>query len=239
MWTLLLSGSNAYTILHTQLPLPLAEAEHSPSHSVPVLQAQLLFSTVSIYSNDCGTPNYSFVINATVNALPSVTAASSSSVICNTQTITVNGSGANTYTPGASVGTATNGVAFSPSATANYSVVGTNTLTGCTSTNNAVVTVAVNACRWFHCWYLLVTRPFSVLVKVQTVAASGAEHLYGRHRRVLIRSMVFPSRLQQQPTTLWWEPTPDRLHQHQQRGGNNYGEYTSNGNGCGNIFGDL
>ena len=63
------------------------------------------------------------------------------------------------YTWTSSAPGSSNSVAFSPTTTANYTVVGTNTLTGCTSTNNAVVTIN--------------------------------------------------------------------------------GEYTSNGNGCGNIFGDL
>ena len=50
-----------------------------------------------------------------------------------------------TPTPTASAGSnPLNGAAFSPSATANYSVSGTNSLTGCTSTNVAFVTVTVN-----------------------------------------------------------------------------------------------
>ena len=42
-------------------------------------------------------------VTVTVNALPTVSAAASSTVICNTQTVAVNGSGANTYTWTASV----------------------------------------------------------------------------------------------------------------------------------------
>ncbi|MDX2173442.1 MAG: LamG-like jellyroll fold domain-containing protein [Bacteroidota bacterium] len=74
------------------------------------------------------------VLNPTVNS--TVT----NSVICNGNSTTLNGTGANTYVWTSGV---TNGVAFTPSTTTSYTVTGTATLTGCT--NTAVNTVTVNA----------------------------------------------------------------------------------------------
>ena len=54
-----------------------------------------------------------------------------------------NGSGANTYTYTSSLGTFSNGVAFSPSTTTTYTAFSTSTA-GCTSTNNPVLTITVN-----------------------------------------------------------------------------------------------
>jgi len=110
----------------------------------PGLTPTINTGTLSLYTNDCAQPNYSFVINATVNALPVLTVSASSSVICNTQSVSLTASGANTYTWSTASGSITNGLAFNPSSTAQYSVTGTNTLTGCTSTNVANVTITVN-----------------------------------------------------------------------------------------------
>ena len=77
----------------------------------------------------------------TVYQLPVVVANVSSSVICNSNSTSFYGSGANTYTWSGGI---TNGSIQFPSATVSYSVSGTNTLTGCTSTNIAVATVTVN-----------------------------------------------------------------------------------------------
>ena len=83
----------------------------------------------------------SAVRSVTVNTLPVVSGIPSNSVICNGTTLTLNGSGASTYTW---TGGVTNGLAFTPSATASYTVTGTNTLTGCSNTNSAVQTITVN-----------------------------------------------------------------------------------------------
>lgn len=75
-----------------------------------------------------------------VNALPSITASSSSSVICAGQSVTLTGVGGSTYTwnPGSITGTS---VVFTPTSTTNYSVVGTGT-NGCN--NSATKNVTVN-----------------------------------------------------------------------------------------------
>jgi hypothetical protein len=74
----------------------------------------------------------------TVSGSVGITA--SSSAICMGNSTTLSVTGANTYTWSGGV---TNGAAFSPTATASYTVVGTVTLTGCT--NTVVSTVTVNA----------------------------------------------------------------------------------------------
>ena len=77
----------------------------------------------------------------TVYALPLVLASSTGTAICIGQSVTLNGSGAHTYTW---TNGAQNGISFSPQSTSSYSVSGTNTLTGCTSTNVAGISIVVN-----------------------------------------------------------------------------------------------
>ena len=79
------------------------------------------------------------VISVTVNSLPSVTAGASQSVVCFGSTITLNGSGANSYTWTSPV---INGAAFAPLLTDNYTVTGSDS-NGCS--NTATLTVTVNA----------------------------------------------------------------------------------------------
>jgi gliding motility-associated-like protein len=78
-------------------------------------------------------------INLTVNAIPTLTATTSSSAICVGGTATLTSSGANTYTwnPGASTGTT---VVVTPTATTVYTVTGTNA-SGCTNTSTVSLTV--------------------------------------------------------------------------------------------------
>ena len=78
-------------------------------------------------------------VTVTVNALPNV-GAGSNQTICVGQSVTLNGTGATTYTWNNGV---SNGVSFVPTATQTYTVTGTNTTTGCSNTAN--VTVTVNA----------------------------------------------------------------------------------------------
>jgi gliding motility-associated-like protein len=101
-------------------------------------------ATINIANNDCNENPYDYLITGTCNALPSVTATTSNSVICNGYTTSLSGAGADTYTWTGGVPTVTNGVTFTPSTTLAYTVVGTNTLTGCTSTNLAVQNITVN-----------------------------------------------------------------------------------------------
>ena len=75
------------------------------------------------------------------NLAITVGATVSNSIICNGNSTILSGTGANTYNW---TGGVTNAVAFSPTATASYTVTGTNTVSGCT--NTAVASVTVNNC---------------------------------------------------------------------------------------------
>lgn len=72
----------------------------------------------------------------TVNALPTV-GAGLDQAVCAGTAVTLNGSGANTYSWSGSV---TNGTPFTPAATNTYTVTGTNT-NGCINTDQVVVTI--------------------------------------------------------------------------------------------------
>jgi PKD repeat protein len=76
----------------------------------------------------------------TVNALPNVAATASSTSICTGNTVTLTGSGANTYNwmPGNINGAV---ITRTPAVTTTYTVTGTNTATGCTNTSTVTVTV--------------------------------------------------------------------------------------------------
>jgi gliding motility-associated-like protein len=73
----------------------------------------------------------------TVNPLPGVSSTASSSAICNGGSVTLNGTGAGTYTW---TGGISNGVAFSPTTTTTYTVTGTDA-NGCVNTSVRTVTV--------------------------------------------------------------------------------------------------
>ena len=81
---------------------------------------------------------YTLTTSVLYNTNPVVTATASNSVICNGSSTTLTGGGAASY---AWSGGVTNGVAFFPSATANYTVTGTSSL-GCIG--SATITVTVN-----------------------------------------------------------------------------------------------
>lgn len=79
--------------------------------------------------------------NVTVNPLPTITATSSTSLICSGQAASLTASGANTYTWSNGPNTAI--IVISPSITTNYTVTGTNA-NGCSGF--AVVSQSVSAC---------------------------------------------------------------------------------------------
>jgi hypothetical protein len=76
----------------------------------------------------------------TVNPIPIIDAGPNQS-ICAGNSVTLNASGANTYTWNNGV---TNGISFVPTVTNTYSVTGNNTSTGCTGTDQVTVTVNPN-----------------------------------------------------------------------------------------------
>jgi len=94
--------------------------------------------TVIGTSAGCST---SVVKNVTVNPIPTV-AVSGSTLICGTGTNILTASGANTYSW--STGALTASISASPSVTTNYTVIGTNTLGNCTSTQTLALVVSTN-----------------------------------------------------------------------------------------------
>ncbi len=92
-------------------------------------------------TNTITTCSNNAIANVTVNTLPIVTAASSSSLICNGQTSTLTASGATTYTWNTTATTAI--IAVSPSVNTTYTVNGTDA-NGCN--NVATITQSVSAC---------------------------------------------------------------------------------------------
>ncbi len=98
-------------------------------------------TTYTVIGTDVNGCQGSAVRSVTVNQLPVVGANANTTVVCFGNSVVLYGSGANTYTWS---GGNTNGATFFPSASASYTVTGTNTLTGCTNTNNAVITISVN-----------------------------------------------------------------------------------------------
>jgi hypothetical protein len=108
-------ASNTITISGTP------SASGSFSYSIPL-------------TGGCGSVNATGTI--IVNALPTVTATASQS-ICPGSSVTLSGGGASTYSWNNGI---TNGVAFTPSATATYTVTGTDA-NGCVNTANSTVTL--------------------------------------------------------------------------------------------------
>ena len=96
------------------------------------------FTTNLTNANACGALNAS-QITVTVNPRPTVAASPSSTTVCSGSSVVLSGTGANTY---AWTGGVSNGVAFVPTASQNYTVTGT-AANGCT--NSAVASVVVNS----------------------------------------------------------------------------------------------
>lgn len=82
----------------------------------------------------------SATITANITQPAAIGGSASSSVVCNGATVTLNGSGATSYTWSGSV---VDGVAFTPTASGSYTVVGSNSVTSCTGT--AVVSISVGS----------------------------------------------------------------------------------------------
>lgn len=92
------------------------------------------FSVTTI--NPCGTSNANITVS--VNLLPIVTIASISNTICNTSSLTLNGTGASTYSW--STGQSSLSILVTPTATSTFSIIGTD-VNGCK--NTAIKTISV------------------------------------------------------------------------------------------------
>ena len=122
-----LTGSGATTYVWTG----------GATNATPFAPSASTVYTVTGTSNGCsGTAT----VGITVNTNPVVTASSTSYTVCAGNNITLTGAGATTY---AWTGGITDGVAFTPAASAVYTVTGSNS-TGCTST--ATVGIMVSPC---------------------------------------------------------------------------------------------
>ena len=103
-------------------------------------QINLAASTPATYTVTYTTPDLvcfaSATFDVTINPLPIVDG--NDETICAGGSVTLNGTGANTYTWDLGV---LDGVAFTPAATTTYTVTGTNTTTGCVNSGTATVTV--------------------------------------------------------------------------------------------------
>jgi hypothetical protein len=116
--------------------------------------------------------------NVTVNALPTVSAASSNtSFICVGSNATLTASGANTYVWNTTATTAV--IVVSPSTTTSYTVTGTNAA-GCSA--NAVLTQSVNTCTGINSNlanltsnFIVYPNPSNGLFNVQLESASTIE----------------------------------------------------------------
>ncbi len=95
-------------------------------------------ATYTVTGTDVNTCTNTANVNVTVNSLPVITANASATTVCAGTSVILTGGGATSYVWDNSV---TNGVAFTPSATATYTVTGTDVNT---CTNTAQVTVNVN-----------------------------------------------------------------------------------------------
>ncbi|WMX12733.1 T9SS type A sorting domain-containing protein [Aureispira sp. CCB-E] len=98
-----------------------------------------LSATYSVTGTDANGCSNTDQVTVLVNALPNVVANASAITICSNESVTLTGTGANTYTWSNNV---TNNVAFSPTTTTTYNVIGTD-VNGCTNTDQ--VTISVNA----------------------------------------------------------------------------------------------
>ena len=94
------------------------------------------FYYITAELNGCTSP--ATMVEVSINALPTVIANSTSSTICETETITLTGSGADTYTWDNGV---TDGVAFAPTTTTAYTVTGIDA-NGCSNTD--IINISVN-----------------------------------------------------------------------------------------------
>jgi len=99
------------------------------------------YSLSAIFTSTAGSCSSTAAVNVTVNPSPTI-AVSGSTLICGTGTNILTASGANTYSW--STGAITASISASPSVTTNYTVIGTNTVGGCTSTQTLSLVVSTN-----------------------------------------------------------------------------------------------
>ncbi|MDO8998508.1 MAG: glycine-rich protein, partial [Bacteroidota bacterium] len=110
-----------------------------PTYNTPTLTVGN-YTYYAASTNTCGEGSRA-AISISVNANPTVTAVSNTSLICTGQTATLTASGANTFTWNTAATTTV--IAVSPTVTTSYTVTGTDA-NGCT--NATTITQSVSAC---------------------------------------------------------------------------------------------
>jgi hypothetical protein len=127
-FTIVPSGANTYT--------------YSSGSAIVSPTTNTNYNVIGTSSLGCISSNTA-VSSVSVNPNPTVTSVSNTSLICvgESATLTANGANAYTWNPGALT---SSNIVISPTITTNYTVVGTNTLTGCT--NQTTLTQSVSAC---------------------------------------------------------------------------------------------
>lgn len=110
----------------------------TPNTSSTTVASSLTAGSYTCQIKDANLCSATISVNITQPA--AIGGSATSSAVCNGGTVALNGSGATSYTW---TGSVVNGVAFTPTAAGSYTVVGSNSVTGCTGT--AVVSIAVGA----------------------------------------------------------------------------------------------
>ena len=126
----------------TMLPSGASTYTYSSGSAIVSPTANASYNVFGTDVNGC-TSSAAAISNVTVNALPTVNLVSNSTLLCIGQSATLTASGANSFTWNPGSQTSSN-VVVSPTITTNYTVVGTNTLTGCS--NQTILTQSVSPC---------------------------------------------------------------------------------------------
>ena len=122
----ILSGSGANTYAWN----------NSVSNGIAFIPTASASYTVTGTNTSTGCTNTDQVV-VTVNTLP-IVSAGNDQTFCAGSSVTLSGNGATTYSWNNNVN---NGVAFIPTSTATYTVTGTNSTTGCTNTDQVLITL--------------------------------------------------------------------------------------------------
>ena len=136
--TTTLSAAGTATVNWYSTPTSTTSLFIGNSYTTPTLTAGN-YTYYAASTNTCGEGPRS-PITVTVNAIPSVSATSNASLICNGQSATLTASGATTYSWSTSA--PTNSIIVSPTVTTSYTVTGT--INNCA--NTSVITQNVSAC---------------------------------------------------------------------------------------------
>ncbi|MBS1647376.1 MAG: T9SS type A sorting domain-containing protein [Bacteroidetes bacterium] len=135
-------ASHADTLIATGAISYIWSTNAGSATSSSVAISPMLSDTYTVLGTDINGCVGQSTVNVTVNALPSVTAVASNGTICTAQADTLTASGANTYIWSANAGSVTSAtVVVTPTLSATYTVIGTNTVSGCSNQNTVNVTV--------------------------------------------------------------------------------------------------